>query len=213
MKSGVSLRFHEKFGYFFSWHWHNLAVFPTLIDQKSPFWRQNWPKSPTLRAKFRPFFATFLAKIWCFLTPSTFFIAFLCDNLTKNFQIQLFLKKIIWGTIEKDYLEIMSKEGVKICLAFYVIFEHFRRGTRNSLKKSKYFCKNFEILLKIGQFWLNGQKSPKFRWRFLLKSGRQLDPKNRPFGEKSPQLGTLQSGVNHDVILVCLFTIRYNRSA
>ena len=35
------------------------------------------------------------------------------------------------------------------------------------------------------------QKSPKFRWRFLQKSGRQLEAKNRPFGEKSPQLGTL----------------------
>ena len=89
---------------------------------------------------------------------------------------------------------ILSKEGVKICSTFYVIFEHFRRG----LKNLRNFCKIIEIfaqllllLLKIGQFWLDGRKSPKFRWRFLQKSGRQLDPKNRPFGEKSPQLGTL----------------------
>ena len=38
-------------------------VFPTLFDQKSPFWRQIWPKSPTIRAKFRPFFAHISAKI------------------------------------------------------------------------------------------------------------------------------------------------------
>ena len=39
----------------------------------------------------------------------------------------------------------------------------------------------------------SGQKSPKIRWRFLLKSCRHQIAQNRPFGEKSPQLGTLNA--------------------
>ena len=114
---------------------HLKAVFPTPIDQKLPFWRQNWLKSPTLRAKFRPFFALISAKIKIFLTPSTLFNAFLCDNITKIPNLTIFFKFFLVKLYEKQLkksMEKLSRVGPKKLLIFYVISEHFRRGIRKN---------------------------------------------------------------------------------
>ena len=106
-------------------------MFPTLIDQKSPFWRQIWPKLPTLVAKFRPFFAHISAKIRYFLTPSTLFIAFLCDNFTQISTIDIFFEKYARNKLE----EKVSMVGAKKHNQFHVIPEHFRWGTRKGWEK------------------------------------------------------------------------------
>ena len=48
-------------------------------------------------------------------------------------------------------------------------------------------------LIKIRQKGeILSQKSPNFAGNFLQKCHRQYNPKNRPIGENSPRLGTLE---------------------
>ena len=70
------------------------TVFPDLFWAISPFGLQKFAKIANFLAKFRPFFAQFGPYFCHFLTPSTFFIAFLCDNGWKNWNFTNFFLKI-----------------------------------------------------------------------------------------------------------------------
>ena len=96
----------------------------------------------------------------------------------------------------------MRNHGPKSCLSFCIIFGRFTKITKNNIKNYQNILKNSAIfrwkLVKNGQFSqiclispIFGYFGAKFRHRHLQKIHRHPTLEFRPFGEISPNLGTL----------------------
>ena len=113
--------------------------------------------------------------------------------------LTIFLKNFVKQN--KNEVKVVEGKNIhSVFMSLLIISERFPEFVLKNIffsKKIK-FLANF--LTKSSENYPklpNGQKSPKFRWRFLAKSCRHLRPQSRPIGEKSPQLGTLFKGFSN----------------
>ena len=133
-------------------------MLPDKFWRFSPLGHQKFAKIATFLAKFRPFFAHFWQKILYFLTPSTRFIAILCDNVWKNWNFIIFFKKIaMWNTFTKVWKnwEMKGQKTLQLLTSFLGVL-------RNSPKL---------VEMKLEKFWIFGHFLGKNweKWLFFTK--------------------------------------------
>ena len=178
------------------------AVLPEKFWWFSPFRPQKFAKIASFSAKFRPFFAHFWPSFCQFLTPSTFFIAFLCGNVWKNCNFAIFFKKFpLWNIFIRNWKKLRNS-GPKNSSTFYTIFRRFVNFNKNGWKKFEKFWifghfigKNRpKLAIFLQKSWISpifGYFDVQFRHRHVQKTHRPLTLKIRPFGEISPNMATL----------------------
>ena len=152
-----------------------------------------WPKIGKMgvqkTAKNRPHFKTTFRH---FLTPSTIFIAFLCDNFfwkIKNHWIFLkkvfgFMKVKISKTFWWKLKMTKSFHLKKVTFLLYRNWQKWQNWSKNWSKKGHF------------QIWPQNRlklaiSRPKIGSRFYLNSHRLTDLKNRQFADLSAELATL----------------------
>ena len=138
------------------------------------------------------------------MTPSTFFIAFLCGNVWKNCNFAIFFKKFpLWNIFIRNWKKLRNS-GPKNSSTFYTIFRRFVNFNKNGWKKFEKFWifghfigKNRpKLAIFLQKSWISpifGYFDVQFRHRHVQKTHRPLTLKIRPFGEISPNMATLAS--------------------
>ena len=158
-------------------------MLPDRNFQKSPIWTLKFAKIAIFRAQNRGNIATFLANFHYFLPWLTLFIAFLCDNVFKNWNLYNILI-----TFSRKFSKNFSIWNFEKCEDF-VTFEMPSKA-QISQKLPEFYVKSRENRRKL-TISQNRGKFRKNRVRFLQKSYRQLTLQNRGIGDKSRSLATL----------------------
>ena len=112
-------------------------MLPDFFWPISPFWHQKFAKIANFMAEFRPFFARFLLNFRQYLTPSTIFISFLCDNVRKNWNFTIFFFKHFQFATESGKAEIhicWAKKLLNFLYHFWAYPESHQKWLKKNLK-------------------------------------------------------------------------------